>query len=575
MSRQALESKADRLTTVGARTLRWAYRKLGRRYPKAFITLELQSAWGVTLGTLGLYTFYYDTSGHQFLPVLLAALALTGASISLALIRVYRRLEPIEAWIAGKRDPEQTALAWSRAVGLPLEVIRRDMFLPIFGVALPGSILAVALLGLSWAAFFPIYAGAMVAIAYSGVLHYFAIESGLRPLLIDIAEQGGPPLMAGAKTMSLRLKLLGALPLINIITGLVVAALSSNGGGASSLGVDVLIATAVAFTVSFELTVLLSRSILRPIRDLEKVTDEVRRGNYDVLVPITTADEVGRLGLAFNQMVTGLAERERLREAFGAYLDKDVAEYILDQGLTPEGREVEVSILICDALDFTAFASRADAAEVVARLNELFERIVPIVARHGGHVDKFIGDGLLAVFGAPEPFEDHADRAVTAAVEMAEVVNQPDSGLLPIGIGVNSGVVVAGSIGGAGRFNFSVIGDAVNIAARVEEATRRLGDDVLITAATQSRLSQTLEVLPRGPQRLKGKDEPVELFAPLLVRREGTLDGEGLELAEAMPLGSAEVGAPGGPGTLQRPALGRTGSGRAATSGRSGGDALG
>jgi class 3 adenylate cyclase len=519
---------------MSGRTLRWAYRKLGPRFPKLFIALELQSAWGVTLGTLGLYTFYYDTPGRRIWPLLLIALGLTGASILAAMVRVFRRLGPVEEWIDGNRDPEQTAHAWSTAVGLPMEVIRRDMWLPILCVALPGSIAAVVILGLSWVAFFPIYAGALVSIGYSGVIHYFAIESGMRPILIDIAANGGPPLMRNAPAMSLRVKLLGALPLINIITGLVVAALSSEGGGGASLGVDVLIATAVAFTVSFELTVLLSRSILRPIRDLEKVTEAVRKGDYTTLVPITTSDELGRLGIAFNQMVSGLAEREKLREAFGAYLDKDVAEYILAQGLTPEGREVEVSILFCDVVDFTAFASSADAPEVVACLNALFERIVPIIARHGGHVDKFVGDGLLAVFGAPQEFSDHADRAVTAGVEIAEVVNQPDSGLLRIGIGVNSGSVVAGSIGGAGRFNFSVIGDAVNVAARVEEATRRLGDDVLITADTQARLSQTIEVASRGPQQLKGKEEPVELFAPLLVHRAASSDGLGAEAAETV-----------------------------------------
>ena len=526
---------------MSGRFLRYAYRKLGRRFPRVFVGMELQSAWGVTLGTLGLYTFYYDASWEKFWPMLAIALGLTGASILAAMVRVFRRLRPIEEWIDGKRDPEQTAQAWSCAVGMPMEVIRRDMWLPILCVALPGSIGAVAFLDLSWTAFFPIYAGGLVAIGYSGVLHYFAIESGMRPILIDMAENAGTPLMREAPAMSLRVKLLGALPLINIITGLVVAALSSDGGGGASLGLDVLIATAVAFTISFELTVLLSRSILRPIRDLERVMESVRGGDYEKLVPITTSDELGRLSIAFNQMVTGLAEREKLREAFGAYLDKDVAEYILAQGLTPEGREVDVSILFCDALDFTEFASQAEAPEVVARLNELFERIVPVIDRHGGHVDKFVGDGLLAVFGAPEPYADHADRAVMAAVEMAAVVNQSDSGLLRIGIGVNSGPVVAGSIGGGGRLNFSVIGDAVNVAARVEEATRRLNADVLITAETQSRLSQTIEVAACGPQELKGKDEPVELFAPLVVHRVASSDGVGADAAETIGSGATRM----------------------------------
>ena len=149
-------------------------------------------------------------------------------------------------------------------------------------------------------------------------------------------------------------------------------------------------------------------------------------------------------------------------------------------------------------------------------INELFETVVPIIAREGGHVDKFIGDGLLAVFGAPERFSDHADRAVRAAIGIAQCVNHGDGDLLNVGVGVNSGTVVAGSIGGAGRLNFSVIGDAVNIAARVEAETRETGDEVLITASTHELLDETLEVEKRGDRMLKGKDEPVELFAPVV-----------------------------------------------------------
>src|SRR5439155_1758648 len=167
-----------------------------------------------------------------------------------------------------------------------------------------------------------------------------------------------------------------------------------------------------ATTISLELTVLFAKSIVRPITDLQRATEAVREGRYDVAVPVTTGDELGELAVSFNQMVEGLAERERLREAFGTYLDKSVAEYILSEGFTEEGEEVEVSILFCDVRDFTSFAAQADAKEVVMRLNALFAVVVPIVNRHGGHVDKFVGDGLLAMFVAPDPFADHADRAV-------------------------------------------------------------------------------------------------------------------------------------------------------------------
>ena len=139
-------------------------------------------------------------------------------------------------------------------------------------------------------------------------------------------------------------------------------------------------------------------------------------------------------------MVDGLAERERLREAFGTYLDEEVAQHlILSEDFEPEGDEVEVSLVFCDVRDFTTAAAESDAPEVVARLNELFECIVPIVARHRGHIDQFIGDAVLAVFGAPERVPDHADRAVQCAVELARTINSRRPGGFEVGVGVNTG----------------------------------------------------------------------------------------------------------------------------------------
>jgi adenylate cyclase len=502
---------------VPQRVFTWFYRRLGRRYPAVFMAVELQTAWFITIGLLALLNLYYDAPDSDLVLVLAIALGLTGLTVTVAFVRALSYLRPLAAWIESDReDTGLAAQAWEIAVGLPLEVVRRDMKLPVFWVGVPGSIAGVIVLGLSPLAFFPIFAAALVAIGYSGILHYFAIEGGMRPVVVDINRVVPPRLSTGHKPIPLRWKLMVALPMINIITGLVASALSGGGGGGAGLGVDVLVATGVAATISLELSVLLARSLMRPIRDLEQGLEEVQRGDYGAAVPVTTADELGELSAAFNQMVRGLAEREKIRDAFGTYLDEEVAEYILSDDFSPEGFEVEVSLLFCDVRDFTSFASRSDAQEVVAAVNRLFETVVPVISRHGGHVDKFIGDGLLAVFGAPERRRDHPDCAVRAAVEIAQCVNQGDNDLLNVGIGVNSGKVIAGSIGGAGRLNFSVIGDAVNVAARVEAATRALGDDVLVTASTCERLSAAIELEPRGARQLKGKDEPVELFAPVV-----------------------------------------------------------
>ncbi len=499
------------------RVFTWFYRRLGKRYPAAFMAVEIPNAFIITLGLLALVNLYYDVSHHDQVLLLAISLGLTGATVLVALIRSIRFLRPLSEWIASDReDPELAARAWGTAVGMPVELIRREMKLPVFGVAIPGSIAGVVILGLSPFAFFVIFAASLIAIGYSGILHYFAVEAGLRPVVVDINRVLPPRLSTGHRAIPLRWKLLGALPMINVITGLVASALSGGGSGDTGLGVDVLVAIGVASTIALELSILLARSIMRPIRDLQRGIEAARRGDYDVAVPVTTADELGELSASFNDMVAGLAERERIREAFGTYLDKEIAEYILSDQYVPRGFEAEVSLLFCDARDFTGFASRADAQEVVASINRLFETVVPIIAREGGHVDKFIGDGLLAVFGAPQRFDDHAERAVRAAVEIARQVNHGDGDLLEVGVGVNSGEVVAGSIGGAGRLNFSVIGDPVNVAARVEAETRVTGDEVLITASTRELLGGSFELESRGPRRLKGKGEPVELFAPVV-----------------------------------------------------------
>jgi adenylate cyclase len=519
--------------------LTWFYRRLGKWYPAAFLTAELQTAFLVTAGTLALFTFYWDIPEGDFLIILAIALGLTAVAVALNLIRTYPLLRPIRRWIAGERSERATGEAWAAAIGLPMDLIRRDMVFPFIVVVLPSAIAAVAIMGLSWLAFFPFFFGGAVAVSYGGMLHYLALEAGMRPVLVDINQGVTPRVEAGVSAFPLRFRLMAALPLMNLIAGLVVAALTSDGGGGASLTGDVLIALAVATTISLELSVLLTKSILRPIADLRRATRAVSEGRYDVSVPVTTADEIGDLAASFNEMIAGLAERERIREAFGTYLDHEVAEYILSEGFSEEGVEREVSVLFCDVRDFTALAAGLDAKEVVAALNRLFEVIVPIVGRHGGHVDKFEGDGLLAVFGAPEAYPDHADRAVRAACEMARAVNLEDAAgeQLRVGVGINTGRVVAGAIGGAGRLNFSVIGDPVNVASRVEAATRELDTSVLVTARTRDELSSGFRLDPVGSHRLKGVEEPVDLYAPVIER----------EVAPGEPAAPAEASIDGSP----------------------------
>ncbi|HEY7266781.1 MAG TPA: HAMP domain-containing protein, partial [Solirubrobacterales bacterium] len=265
--------------------LTWLYRKLGARYPSVFITVELQSAFLVATGAVALFSFYYSVSGGDFLEILAVTLGLTAVGIGFVLMRVLRRLRPLRAWLAGERSSEQTAEAWHSAVNLPVTMVRRDFWVPFF-VSLITVVAAVAILQLSWLAFFPILLAALLVTAYAGTLHYLALELAMRPILFDINSALDRPVRIDRPVVPLRIKLLGSLPLINVITGMVVAALTSDGGGTDALTVAVLIALFVSFTISFELTVLLTRSILRPIEDLEAATERIRQGRFDEHVPV-------------------------------------------------------------------------------------------------------------------------------------------------------------------------------------------------------------------------------------------------------------------------------------------------
>jgi class 3 adenylate cyclase len=375
----------------------------------------------------------------------------------------------------------------------------------------------------SWELDFPFYAalalfaGIAVLVLYLQALRFFALEAALRPVLDDLARAATGDARLAAPGLPLRTRLLAALPAINVITGFTAVGVSglSHDLGPADMALALLVSVVMAATVSLALTVLLANSVTAPIDELDKATRRLADGDLTARVPVVTTDETGALARSFNEMAAGLEQRERLREAFGTFVDPQLAERVAEEGTDFAGEEVELSLLFMDVRGFTAYAESAPARDVVSRLNDLYGEVVPIVLDHGGHANKFIGDGLLAVFGAPDRLDDHAARAVAAAIEIARRVRERYDGEVSVGIGVNSGQVVVGTIGGGGRLDFTVIGDAVNTAARVEAATRETGDDLLITEATRASLAgEDGDWLERSGIELKGKSEAVRLYTP-------------------------------------------------------------
>jgi adenylate cyclase len=421
-----------------------------------------------------------------------------------------RRAEPIRAFLREGRDPtpEET-----RAVLRgPLRITK------VVAVLWGGAVLTFGALN----AFFSLDLAVNVSltVAFGGIttcaVAYLLAERLLRPTAARAMASGAPVRIEAPGVVARGVIFWGlgtAIPLVGLILSTRGVLVGDEPTSATELAILILALGGLALVVGLGVSVLAARAVADPIASVRDALAEVERGKLDAEVPVYDASEVGLLQAGFNRMVAGLRERERIRETFGAYVDPEVAEHILE-GAAAEGSDVDVTLLFLDVRDFTGFAERAEPREVVSTLNRLFECVVPVIAEHGGHVDKFIGDGLLAVFGAPRPAADHADQALTAATEISRLVREGFGAELAIGIGLNSGTVVAGSIGGGGRLEFSVIGDAVNVAARVEAATRETGDEILLTEATLERLTEPGELTERPGIELKGKSEPVTLYAP-------------------------------------------------------------
>ncbi|MFL5905966.1 MAG: adenylate/guanylate cyclase domain-containing protein [Solirubrobacterales bacterium] len=459
---------------------------------------------------------YLPISPGEFALLSLAAVA--GQEFYAVLTQRYfrGRLAPLVAWLRGDDEVAATD-AWRAAASMPVELLRvwwRGGYPIIAGLGF--CVFAVWLLSQPAWAIPVLFVIIQVLLAYANGLAALFVERGIQPVLDEVGAGLSEEAVAEAISLPLNRRLMLALPAMNIGLGVAVAGIVQSGNpGISGMAIAVAISAAVALTVGFLFTFLLTTSIVSPIRRLQNATERVGRGDLSTRVPVSASDETGALTQAFNGMVSGLEERERLRDAFGTFVDPQLAERVAQDGTDLRGEDVEVSILFMDVRGFTALSETSTARGVVAQLNALYEIVVPLIIRHGGHANKFIGDGLLAVFGAPERHADHADRAVAAALEIAEEIDAGAAGDLRVGLGVNSGTVVVGTIGGGGRLDFTVIGDAVNTAARVESATRETGDDVLITGETRRRMrAQRGEWEGREPIPLKGKSEPVELYAP-------------------------------------------------------------
>ncbi|MCA1726827.1 MAG: HAMP domain-containing protein, partial [Actinobacteria bacterium] len=355
--------------------------------------------------------------------------------------------------------------------------------------------------------------GVQVLVAGSAFVNFFVFEALARPILRDVSRLLPPDFEIPRRGPGLAVKILAASVVIPAYAGiLLIGATGWIDSPLGLLGVGIAILAFVTLTLSLPLSALLARSVVSPVESLVRASREVRSGNLGTRVPITSSDEIGHLAESFNEMVEGLRERHSLQAAMGVYVDPVIAQRVLREGHILEGEETDVTIMFLDVRDFTSRSERMTPAEAVAYLNRLFSLIVPVVAEHGGHVNKFLGDGLLAVFGAPGALADHPARAVAAARAIVRTLARDNGDGTRIGIGLNSGPVVAGTVGGGAHLEFGLIGDTVNVAARIEEHTKETGDAILVSEATRSRV-RGLRGTSRGDVTLRGREDSVRVYA--------------------------------------------------------------
>jgi class 3 adenylate cyclase len=344
---------------------------------------------------------------------------------------------------------------------------------------------------------------------------YFVVSDYLATLCTFIFGRTGENL--GLFFGSYRLKVLVALIVISIgpLAAILVELYSYEG---ERLKLEILIDVASALMGVAISAYFIARSFLRPLNVLSAAMAKVAGGTLDIRVPVTSNDEIGKVTGQFNTMVEGLRERERIRETFGRYVDESVASAVLQHGKDASSGEIrEATILFTDIAGFTTIAEYLAPHELVAALNEYLETVLAPIRAHGGVVNTFIGDGLFASFNMPLPCADHPCAAVRAAIDIQRAVGERTFGdygvALATRIGISTGPVIGGSVGAGQRMSYTLLGDTVNLAARLEELNKHHGTRILVSQSTSEACGDLFAFDALGRVPVRGRSEPIAIFS--------------------------------------------------------------
>jgi adenylate cyclase len=436
----------------------------------------------------------------------LAALGAYGAvSLPAGVIWGNRRFSLSESWIRQDLPPTDEQVD---------EVLRAPYRL----VAVPAVlwVIAAALFGVL-NAHFSVQLGRIVAstVALGGVatctVAFLLAERFLRPAAA-LALAGGrrrAPRLLGVEARTVLGWTFGtALPILSLLL-VAVAALTGIPVSTYQLAITILGLGGLALLIGFVVTSLVARSIADPIRSLRRAFARVEQGDFDCEVSVYDGTEIGDLQSGFNHMLAGLRERERLRDVFGRQVGEAVARAALDGEIELGGEVRDVAVMFADIVASTALAATRSPQEVVEVINRFLAVVIRQVDRHEGWVNKFEGDAALAVFGAPLAMEDHCSKALATARAISKELESelPD---YSAAIGVASGPVVAGNVGDLKRYEYTVIGDPVNEAARLTELAKTAPGGVLASGDTLRRANpqEASHWETVGEVLLRGRTEP-------------------------------------------------------------------
>ncbi|MBF0344138.1 MAG: adenylate/guanylate cyclase domain-containing protein [Nitrospirae bacterium] len=280
------------------------------------------------------------------------------------------------------------------------------------------------------------------------------------------------------------------------------------------------IITLISLLISFVVSIRISRSVTKPVSTIVVGVRQIENGNYNINIEVNQKDELGELSTAFNNMARGLQERDLVSDLLGKVVSPAIAKELLSKKVELGGEEKEVTILFSDIRSFTTLSENTTPTMILNLLNRYLTVMSEIIERHGGVIDKYIGDAIMALFGAPISHPDDVDRALNAALDMTEeleILNMDfqKSNIPPIniGIGINTDIVVAGNMGSVVRHNYTVIGDGVNLASRLEGLTKNYNTRIIISESTYKKAKEKYTIEQLGEVLVKGKHKPTVIYA--------------------------------------------------------------